>query len=77
MRGENKRPMYSAATVVDHQGATKYYILPGKLAVLAVSSMIILVIIAILLGFMIVKNKYEIDSLKQQVQVNAEDGTRK
>lgn len=69
MRGERQKPYYMAGTIVDLEGQPKYYILPGKLVAVGLISMGLLFIVALMLALMIIKNKIEIDNLKQQVTV--------
>lgn len=71
MRGE--RPAYTAATIVDKEGATRYHIIPNRLIIFGLATMALLVMTALILGFLIIHNKYEIDTLRQKIEAPVED----
>lgn len=80
MRGERPvKPLYTMASVVDLEGQEKFYILPGKLITVGLISMGLLFVLAVTLAAMILKNKIELDNLKQQVTIedNREPGTQR
>lgn len=76
MRGENAQPRkyYSAATIVDNYGTPKYHVLPSSMVTFGLASMGLLLIIAIILGFLVLRNRSDIDDLRQKIKV--EEGQR-
>lgn len=65
MRGTNKT--YSAASIIDAQGKTQYHIVPTKFIIFGLACLALLIGVAFVLGILVIGNKLEINTLKQQV----------
>ena len=79
MRGETKPGTglpYSAATIVDSDGTPRYHVLPSKLVTFGLLSMALLIVIALILGFLIFRNKTEIDDLRDKMKVEEMNDAR-
>ena len=77
MRGEIKpddgpRNKLSAATIVDINGVPKYHVVPTRFVALGLSCMALLFIIAVLLGLLVISNKFAIDNLENKIKVDEE-----
>lgn len=68
MRGENKRP-YSAATIVDEEGTAHYHVIPTRLVTIGIACVALLMLIAVILGVLVVTNKWEIYDLQEKIKV--------
>jgi hypothetical protein len=70
MRGETPKPItYSAATIVDEAGTPRYHILPSRLIVIGILSMGLLLMIGLILATLVLENKYNIDKLRDRINV--------
>lgn len=64
MRGNNK-PL-NAATILDMEGKAKYYVVPPKLTLFGVAGLVLFLLIAIILGFMVLNNKWDIERMQER-----------
>ena len=79
MRGEKSQlPNYTVATIINADGVPKYHVLPGRLVTILIISVTLLFTLVVMLGFLMLKNKFEIENLKQQVSVEEteKEGTK-
>lgn len=65
MRGDSK---LIVASIIDAEGNTHYHILPTRWVKVGSIGFALILLLAIILGLMIINNKYDIDNLRQKVQ---------
>jgi hypothetical protein len=70
MRGQKS---YTAGTIVDLDGRPRYYILPNKLILFAIASMIVIVIVTVVMGLVVIYNRNEIEGLKDKIEVQEQE----
>lgn len=73
MRGENTemgRVSRSAATIVDLKGVVKYHVIPNRLMFFGLASVGLLVLLALILAYMVLHNKWDIQKLNNKITVN-------
>lgn len=68
MRGD-KNKQYKAATVIDPEGNTQFYIIPGRLVYFGAVSITLMLFIAIVLSLLTLYNRYDLDTIKEQIKV--------
>lgn len=73
MRGE-RRPSYVAANIVDAKGGIKYSIIPAMWLQVGTVVFALLIVIAVVMGLLVIINRYDIQDLKKKVEVQ-ETGT--
>lgn len=73
MRGDNPQKRFTAATIVDEKGDTRYYVVPTRLALIGLASLILLALITCVLGFLVFFNKSDIDNIKEKIKVEEID----
>lgn len=67
MRGDKNQ--FKAATVVDIEGKAHYYIIPGRLVYLGAVTITLMLFIAIVLSLLTLYNRYDLDTIKEHIQV--------
>lgn len=72
MRGDKAK--FVVASVIDSEGTTHYNILPTRWVTIAIGGFALMLLLAVVLGLMIINNKYDIDNLRQKIQVQEQGG---
>lgn len=62
------------ASVIDEDGNTHYHILPTRWVKIGAVGFALMLFLAVILGLMIINNKYDIENLRQKIQVHDNEG---
>jgi hypothetical protein len=69
MRGD-KKPSFIAANIVNSQGDIKFHLIPTNWVKIGLIVFATLLIAAVVLGLMVVTNRFELDDLKYKMEVH-------